>query len=445
MPLVDLKTDLTSLKFGNDRPGGGSSKQPFITKDIPGKDKSFLDQIEDDRGKSQFGFSIANDFGLRGGFLRPGAAFDDVERMLKMYTERNSPGTIFQAKQVALGLLANPLEVWVPGVAEAQTALNGVGIGHLPAFLSGYLPGPLKNAFTLENTYGMGNPAVGTNNLLKGKLGQTTDRSDYVEGVQNKLPFQSSTGKNKDTSDDIAMKRLYTSTPGDRDISIEESDAIKFVISVVDNDKPNKRTYIPFRAFLTSFNDRFRGNYTSTSYVGRGEEFYNYKGFDRSISLGFQVAAQSKQEQYFLYEKLTYLASLTAPDYSNAGFMRGSIMYLTVGDYLVDVPGVFGGMSIGGIIDSPWEIARKPDGEYDKTIAQLPHAIEVSSFSFSPIHNFVPQKGSKFIGYDNPMGGNQNSLIIPNDVLTGEEEADADLKRAKGLAETSGFYSQISF
>jgi len=43
MPLVDLKTDLTSLKFGNDRPGGGSSKQPFITKDIPGKDKSFLD------------------------------------------------------------------------------------------------------------------------------------------------------------------------------------------------------------------------------------------------------------------------------------------------------------------------------------------------------------------------------------------------------------------
>ncbi|NNE32230.1 MAG: hypothetical protein HKN40_07670 [Winogradskyella sp.] len=426
MPLVDLKTDLTSLRFGKDRPGGGSSKQPFIVKDIPGKDKSFLDQIEDDRGKSQFGFSVANDFGLRGGFLRPGAAKDDVERILKLYTERNSPGTIFQAKQVALGLLANPLEVWIPGVTEAQTALNGVGIGHLPAFLSGYLPGPLKNAFTLENTYGMGNPAVGTNNLLKGKLGKRTDRSNYVAGVQNKLPFSATTGLNEDTDDRIAMKRLYSSAPEDRDITIENSDAIKFVISVVDNDNPKKRTYIPFRAFLTSFSDDFKGEYTSTSYVGRGEEFYTYKGFSRSISLGFKVAAQSKQEQKRLYEKLTYLASLTAPDYSNAGFMRGSIMYLTVGDYLVDVPGVFRGMQVGGIAESAWEIARKPDGTKDNTIAQLPHVVDVSGFSFSPIHNFVPQRGSKFIGFDNPMGGNQTELITPTNILTEAEWARLD-------------------
>lgn len=414
MPLVDLKTDLTSLKFGNDRPGGGSSKQPFITKDIPGKDKSFLDQIEDSREESQFGFSIANDFGLRGGFLRPGVAKDDVERMLKMYEKLDSPGTIFQAKQVALGLLANPLEVWVPGVTEAQTALNGVGIGHLPAFLSGYLPGPLKNAFTLENTYGMGNPAVGTNNLLKGKLGQTTDRRDYVKGVQSKLPFSAPTELDKKiTSDKIAMERLYSSLPEDREIEIEDSDAIRFVISVVNNENPNKRTYLPFRAFLTGFSDKFKGRYTSTNYVGRGEEFYNYKGFSRDINLSFMVAVQSKQEQKTLYEKLTYLASLTAPDYSNEGFMRGTIMYLTVGDYLVDVPGVFEGMSIGDMIDTPWEIARQPDGTYDKTIAQLPHAIEVSSFSFTPIHNFVPQRGSKFIGFDNPMGGEQTELIRP--------------------------------
>jgi hypothetical protein len=39
-------------------------------------------------------------------------------------------------------------------------------------------------------------------------------------------------------------------------------------------------------------------------------------------------------------------------------------------------------------------------------IAQLPHTLTVSGFSFAPIHNFVPQKGSKFIGYDiaNPTG-----------------------------------------
>ena len=29
MPLIDLKTDLKSLRFGMDRPGMGSSQQPF--------------------------------------------------------------------------------------------------------------------------------------------------------------------------------------------------------------------------------------------------------------------------------------------------------------------------------------------------------------------------------------------------------------------------------
>jgi len=415
MPLVDLKTDLTSLKFGKDRPGGGSSKQPFIVKDIPGKDKSFLDQIQDDREKSQFGFSVANDFGLRGGFLRPGAAKDDVERILKLYTERNSPGTIFQAKQVALGLLANPLEVWVPGVTEAQTALNGVGIGHLPAFLSGYQPGPLKNAFTLENTYGMGNPAVGTNNLLKGKLGKRVSRSDYVEGVQNKLPFSATTGLNPDTADKMAtLVPLYNSeNPKEfKDFNPAQDDAIKFIISVVNNDKPSERTWIHFRAFISGFSDKFAASYNASSYVGRAEQFFNYKGFKRDISFNLRIAVQSKQEQKPLYEKLTYLASLTAPDYSDAGFMRGNLIYLTIGDYLVDVPGIFNGMSLGGFDESPWEIARKPDGTPDETIAQLPHTLEISGFSFTPIHNFVPQRGSKFIGYDNnKTNAKQTDLI----------------------------------
>ena len=33
--LVTLKTDLKSLKYGKDRPDGGSSNQPFMVKDLP--------------------------------------------------------------------------------------------------------------------------------------------------------------------------------------------------------------------------------------------------------------------------------------------------------------------------------------------------------------------------------------------------------------------------
>ena len=39
MPLLDLKTDLKSIKYGHDRPGGGDSNQPYIKTDINTVDK----------------------------------------------------------------------------------------------------------------------------------------------------------------------------------------------------------------------------------------------------------------------------------------------------------------------------------------------------------------------------------------------------------------------
>jgi hypothetical protein len=33
--LADIGTEYRKLKFGNDRPGGGDSKQPFIKQDLP--------------------------------------------------------------------------------------------------------------------------------------------------------------------------------------------------------------------------------------------------------------------------------------------------------------------------------------------------------------------------------------------------------------------------
>jgi hypothetical protein len=35
MALLDLKTDLKSLKYGRDTPGGGDSGQPYIQSNIP--------------------------------------------------------------------------------------------------------------------------------------------------------------------------------------------------------------------------------------------------------------------------------------------------------------------------------------------------------------------------------------------------------------------------
>jgi hypothetical protein len=52
----------------------------------------------------------------------------------------------------------------------------------------------------------------------------------------------------------MAMKSLYNSTDG-VDNDVENSDFIKFRISVVNNDNPSQRTWITFRAFIDSFSD----------------------------------------------------------------------------------------------------------------------------------------------------------------------------------------------
>jgi hypothetical protein len=259
--------------------------------------------------------------------------------------------------------------------------------------------------FNREKTYKTGNPGV-----------KNADRSNPYQAITT-----GSGGFIKNsTTDRITLTPLYTSNSvNDED---EQSDLIKFTISVVDNDDPSQRTWITFRAFIDSFGDSFNASWNEYKYVGRGESFYRYGGFGRSISLAFKAAVQSRQEQFPLYQKLNYLASLTAPDYSGNGFMRGNLVYLTIGDWLVDVPGVLKGMSLGIPNESPWEIARDRVGARQNDIAQLPFIVEVSGFDFAPIHNFVPRKNAPFIGA--PVSGSQKNYFAyspPFELATIEE------------------------
>lgn len=454
MPLIDLKTNLKSLRFGNDRPANASSA------DARGAFAVYktLDPIipsNEDEETGEVGFSSSNDWGIRGGMLRVGAAVDDVERLLKLYTKTNV-GLSFNAKQIAQGLLADPFQIWNPFAVNLQSVATGIGFGHIPAFInpdiksffSQPFPGPtdLRSATKLlggdSDVYGIGKVAIGTNNLLKGTLlgnpiGTPIRRkrglSKTGEELYNVVYDKSTPGVQlTTTADRMAMKPLYNSSTVAEDV--QNSDFIKFRISVVNNDNPSERTWITFRAFIDSFSDSFSAQWSGVKYVGRGEQFQTYGGFGREISMGFTVAVQSRQEQFPLYEKLNYLASLCAPDYSDEGFMRGNLVYLTVGDYLSDVPGVLKGISIGGFEQSSWEIAKKlngnPLGKYNKRgellsreekVAQLPHVLKVSGFSFTPIHNFVPQKGSKFIGYD------PTDDIIPSALTNDEIDAQAEV------------------
>jgi hypothetical protein len=148
-----------------------------------------------------------------------------------------------------------------------------------------------------------------------------------------------------------------------------------------------------FRAFLGPISDSYTADWTGFNYLGRGEKFYTYGGFDRKISLSWTVAAQSKEELIPMYKKLNYLASTLAPDYSPKGYMRGNLVQLTIGGYLYEQPGFITGLTYDMGEDSPWEIGiGTSETPNDSSVKELAQIIRVTGFNFTPIHNFVPRK-----------------------------------------------------
>ena len=142
MALIDLKTDLKSLKFGSapafDRPGEGLSGQPYIKE--PFIDSDIVPQSED--------------FLLRGGLNAPLDAATDVARLARYFADLKSPrGVLFTAKENTLS-----------GIG-VRTQASGIGLNEgiytplstLAQATQGYLGGHLNkqgsNPFVGVTTY----------------------------------------------------------------------------------------------------------------------------------------------------------------------------------------------------------------------------------------------------------------------------------------------------
>ena len=233
------------------------------------------------------------------------------------------------------------------------------------------------------------------NRVGVGDPGQRGDRSDYqigkiAPGDTNSTPV-----------DKITAHSIYRSgLTAKNDSSL--NDLVKFRIASVDPENPSRSNYIHFRAFLGSFSDSYNSSWSSQKLMGRAENFHNYEGFDRSISMNWTVPAQSKNELMIMHQKLNYLASNLAPDYVNNRYMAGPLVRLTVGGYLYEQYGFIESLSLNIPDNSPWEIAvaGAPEGgtefgsgglRHDTSVKELPHVLE-ASISFKPIHNFVVQK-----------------------------------------------------
>jgi hypothetical protein len=194
--------------------------------------------------------------------------------------------------------------------------------------------------------------------------------------------------------------------------------------------------HIQFRAYLNDITDSNSANYSSTRYIGRADQVHVYEGFTRTIGLGFTIYSRNPDEQKIVFQKLNTLTSLLTPRYSIeesgvkrtfsnpatakagtpqqtgtienilGGIPRAPIIKLTIGNYINGQYGFITGLTYSIKNTNMWDID-----------SELPHIIEVSSFSFTPIHDFVVSQGvnndNRFIYIEKLQVQEKNLEITP--------------------------------
>jgi hypothetical protein len=254
------------------------------------------------------------------------------------------------------------------------------------------------------------------NRVHLGDPGFRGDVSDYTKGKKSLV-----TGLNLGAVDTLNAITLYQSDNVRQDDASDVNDLVKFRIAVMDPNGGDKKTYIHFRAFLDAITDNYSTDWSSHRYVGRGENFWTYQGFDRTISLGWTVYAQSREELIPMYKRLNYLASSLAPDYRN-GFMRGLLCQLTIGGYVYEQPGFIRSLTYELSDQSTWEIGindkgfTEPENRGDALVKELPHMIKVTGFNFTPIHTFIPEVQKNTYGANGDVAsfGRQRYIALNN-------------------------------
>jgi hypothetical protein len=283
--------------------------------------------------------------------------------------------------------------------------------------------------------------AIGTANIQKANLNQVgtgtiNNQNDVTAPItftfKGKSTYKEGTGAYKDglpldtfnieqrigvpgagRRDEVNAIPLYTADgpPGSATIYINSKpyqprDLVKFRIEGVNNNNPGNSTWMVFRSYLKDISDTPNPSWNTVNYVGRGEPFYIYNGFERNISFTFQVAAMSEEEMKPMWQKLNYLYSNTMPDY-NGNLMRAPYMRLTVGNYMFRQPGIIKSLTYTIDNNSPWEIAiTDPERGAGDKMYELPQVMTVQ-MTYAPIHDFLPRK------FPNAYGGADKWDTLP--------------------------------
>lgn len=466
MPFI-TNTGLRDLKHSE----FGTVGDPLVIKDLPdvnasGPGKGFSQQIS---SRADDSLRMTRLLVLNQG--KRTAAGNKFTANLALLNQQDSINKLQkgQTKGILKNLVGGVLDTGkIIGSTLAQVPVAGTGTH----FLNGGVPGNeyLKkgggNAIgqLLRDLTGIGSGLQGHERVLSGRpinvnKGAVDSQSNSLKSeYERKLSNKRQVGKQRDSN----LRQPYKSKPeivqtrltaqGDQGknagglfqtidllnsseileaAQFAKEDIIPFEFQVFDPKAGGTPVYLYFRAYISSFNDDYTGDWNATKYIGRAEQLYNYTGFNRNISLSFIVAAHTQAELVPLYKKLNLLVGTTAPSYNqDQSFMRGVYTKLTVGDYLMQVPGFFAGINLSWDTNYQWDIGLASDYTENGSPI-LPQLLNVS-MNFQPVHNFNPELGRPFITNETfvpytPLSGPGINPAKVNGELAGEYDVQTDI------------------
>jgi len=197
-----------------------------------------------------------------------------------------------------------------------------------------------------------------------------------------------------------------------RNDETEDSRVINFSIDSRKNGMPfyfkdlRDNTYIFFRAFIEGLTENISPSWSETNYVGRSEPVYVYERASRDISFNLKLAAQTKAELSFIYEKMNRLTSLAYPQYDNDDYLGGDKVRMKpplTKFRLGDLYGETNDEMLGFIKSISYTIDNSSPYETEVG-ARVPHQINVA-LTYQVIHGTVPSLDTKFYGYDGFVAG----------------------------------------
>jgi len=200
MPLLDLKTDLKSLKYGQDQPGGGNSGQPYIKTDINTVDNGLINKLR---------FSNFDDGLIRGGTVSAAsAAIVDTLRISKFFADLPK-GFLFIKKQVGLQLSNPRVE---SSTVPTNRPTSGQGFFNNAFNFVANTVGKIENAVGPTRIYNLGVNtlaqvpvnAIGGHIVRHGIL-PNNDDSKYYENVIKVKNFQNNSNRLVDLTNNFNL------------------------------------------------------------------------------------------------------------------------------------------------------------------------------------------------------------------------------------------------